>query len=571
MFFAGLVIVALQVWAELELIERMQDITLLVTGASGTTAEILVAGLKMLLLAALGVVCAVGVGFFGAQIGTGLSYRLRDKLFAKVQSFSMEEINHFSTASLITRSTNDISQVQTLITMGMMVALRAPVMAVWAITKVATKNWQWTLATGVAVLALFALLSTVFLFAVPRFKKIQKLTDDINERMRESLTGLRVVRAYNAEEFQEEKFERANVALAKNNLVAHRIMAAMAPVMTGIMSGLSLSIYWIGIYLINAVSTAEKVMLYSEMIIFSSYAIQIVMSFMMLSFAFIMGPRAFVAAKRIAEVLGTTPKILEGGREEGLDGVKGEVIFEDVSFRYPDAENPVLEHISFRAERGETVAFIGSTGSGKSTVVNLIPRFFDVTEGAVYVDGVNVKDYKNQALVKKIGYISQRAVLFSGDVKGNVVYGSEGQADEREKVRRALDIASASFVYDKDGQESAFVAREGANFSGGQKQRLSIARALYKEPEILIFDDSFSALDYKTDKELRAALKRELKGTTVLIVAQRIGTIMDADKIVVLDEGKVVAIGKHRELLTTSKVYREIASSQLSEEELSDE
>ncbi len=571
MFFAGLVIVALQVWAELELIERMQDITLLVTGAGGSTAEILIAGLKMLLLAALGVACAVGVGFFGAQIGTGLSYRLRDKLFAKVQSFSMEEINHFSTASLITRSTNDISQVQTLITMGMMVALRAPVMAVWAITKVATKNWQWTLATGVAVLALFMLLSAVFLFAVPRFKKIQKLTDDINERMRESLTGLRVVRAYNAEEFQEEKFERANVALAKNNLVAHRIMAAMSPVMTGIMSGLSLSIYWIGIYLINAVSTAEKVMLYSEMIIFSSYAIQIVMSFMMLSFAFIMGPRAFVAARRIAEVLGTTPKILEGEREEGLEGVKGEVIFEDVSFRYPDAENPVLEHISFRAERGETVAFIGSTGSGKSTVVNLIPRFFDVTEGAVYVDGVNVKDYKNQALVKKIGYISQRAVLFSGDVKGNVVYGSEGQADEREKVRRALDIASASFVYDKDGQESAFVAREGANFSGGQKQRLSIARALYKEPEILIFDDSFSALDYKTDKELRAALKRELKGTTVLIVAQRIGTIMDADKIVVLDEGKVVAIGKHRELLATSKVYREIASSQLSEEELSDE
>ena len=571
MFFAGLVIVALQVWAELELIERMQDITLLVTGAGGSTAEILIAGLKMLLLAALGVACAVGVGFFGAQIGTGLSYRLRDKLFAKVQSFSMEEINHFSTASLITRSTNDISQVQTLITMGMMVALRAPIMAVWAITKVATKNWQWTLATGVAVLALFMLLSAVFLFAVPRFKKIQKLTDDINERMRESLTGLRVVRAYNAEEFQEEKFERANVALAKNNLVAHRIMAAMSPVMTGIMSGLSLSIYWIGIYLINAVSTAEKVMLYSEMIIFSSYAIQIVMSFMMLSFAFIMGPRAFVAAKRIAEVLGTAPKILEGEREEGLEGVKGEVIFEDVSFRYPDAENPVLEHISFRAERGETVAFIGSTGSGKSTVVNLIPRFFDVTEGAVYVDGVNVKDYKNQALVKKIGYISQRAVLFSGDVKGNVAYGSEGQADEREKVRRALDIASASFVYDKDGQESAFVAREGANFSGGQKQRLSIARALYKEPEILIFDDSFSALDYKTDKELRAALKRELKGTTVLIVAQRIGTIMDADKIVVLDEGKVVAIGKHRELLATSKVYREIASSQLSEEELSNE
>ncbi|MBQ9369658.1 MAG: ABC transporter ATP-binding protein [Clostridia bacterium] len=568
LFIIGVLIVLLQVWAELELIERMQEVTLLVTGASGTVPEILIAGGKMLLLAALGVLCSVGVGLAASVIGANLSFRLRDSLFAKVQSFSMEEIDRFSTASLITRCTNDISQVQMLITMGMQVALRAPIMAVWAITKIATKNWQWSVATVAAVFALFILLGAVFFFAVPRFKRIQKLTDDLNERMRENLTGLRVVRAYNAESIQSGKFERANVALAKNNLVAHRIMAAMHPVMTGIMSGLSLAIYWIGIYVIDAAAQAEKVMLYSEMVVFSSYAMQIVMSFMMMSFVFIMFPRALVAARRISEVLSTDPVIKEGAVTEGLAGVKGEVIFDDVSFRYPDAENPVLEHISFRVEEGETVAFIGSTGSGKSTVINLIPRFFDVTEGAVYVDGVNVKEYASRALVDKIGYISQRAVLFSGDVMGNVTYGSEGRANEREEVRRALNIASAGFIYDKDGQESAFVARDGANYSGGQKQRLSIARALYKKPEILIFDDSFSALDYKTDKELRAALKRELKGVTVLIVAQRIGTIMDADKIIVLDEGKVVATGTHKELLRTSDVYREIATSQLSEEEL---
>ena len=569
LFIAGVLIVLLQVWAELELIERMQEVTLLVTGASGTVSEILLAGGKMLLLAALGVLCSVGVGLAASVIGANLSFRLRDSVFAKVQSFSMEEINRFSTASLITRCTNDISQVQILITMGMQVALRAPMMAIWAITKIATKNWQWSVATGVAVFALFLLLGAVFFFAVPRFKRIQKLTDDLNERMRENLTGLRVVRAYNAESVQAEKFETANVALAKNNLVAHRIMAAMHPVMTGIMSGLSLAIYWIGIYVIDAAAQAEKVMLYSEMVVFSSYAMQIVMSFMMMSFVFIMFPRALVAARRIAEVLSTEPVLKEGAVTEGLPRVKGEVIFDDVSFRYPDAEGCVLEHISFRAEEGETVAFIGSTGSGKSTVINLIPRFFDVTAGAVYVDGVNVKEYTTRALVDKIGYISQRAVIFSGDVKGNVTYGNEGRANERENIRQALEIASADFVYDKDGQESAFVARDGANFSGGQKQRLSIARALYKKPEILIFDDSFSALDYKTDKELRSALKRELRGVTVLIVAQRIGTIMDADKIVVMDEGRVVAVGTHKELLRSSKVYREIATSQLSEEELS--
>ena len=562
-------VIALQVWAELALIDRMQEVTLLVTTGSGTTGDILLAGLKMLGLAAAGVGCSVVVGYAASLIGANLAYRLRDKLFSKVQQFSMEEINRFSTASLITRSTNDVTQVQMLVAMGMQVALRAPIMAIWALSKIATKSWQWSLTVVGAVVILCVVLSAVFLIAVPRFKKIQTLTDDINERMRENLTGLRVVRAFNAEKFQEKKFEAANVALAQNNLVAHRVMAGIHPVMSVLMSGLTLAIYWIGIYLINAAAGAEKVVLYSEMVTFSAYAMQIVLSFMMMSFIFIMFPRAMVAARRIKEVLVTDPKIQNGKRTEGLPGVKGEITFENVSFTYPDAESSVLENISFSAKEGETVAFIGSTGSGKTTVINLIPRFYDVTAGAVYLDGVNVKEYDQKALVEKIGYVSQKAVLFSGTVKQNVVYGSEGRKNEKENLFRALETASAyDFVMDKEGQEKAHIARGGANFSGGQKQRLSIARALYKKPEILIFDDSFSALDYKTDKELRAALKKQMKGTTVLIVAQRIGTIMDADKIVVMNEGKIAAIGKHKELLKTSEIYREIAASQLSEEEL---
>ena len=569
LFLMSVAVIALQVWAELTLIDKMQEVTLLVTRSGGTTGAILIAGAKMLALAAGGVLCSVVVGYAAAIIGANLAFKLREKLFRQVQLFSMEEINRFSTASLITRSTNDITQVQMLVAMGMQVALRAPIMAIWALCKIATKNWQWTMTVVAAVVFLCLMLAVIFLVAVPRFKRIQTLTDDINERMRENLTGLRVVRAYNAERFQEEKFETANVALAENNLVAHRVMAGIHPVMTGIMSGLTLAIYWIGVYLINAAAPMEKVVLYSEMVTFSAYAMQIVMSFMMMSFVFIMFPRAMVAARRIKEVLSTDPKIKSGSRTDGLPGVKGEVCFENVSFTYPDAESPVLEHITFTAKQGETVALIGSTGSGKTTVVNLIPRFFDVTAGAVFLDGVNVKEYDSRALVDKIGYVSQKAVLFSGTVKENVVYGSEGRAKERENVIDALDTAAAyDFVMDKEGQENAYIARGGANFSGGQKQRLSIARAVYKKPEILIFDDSFSALDYKTDKELRAALKKQMKGTTVIIVAQRIGTIMDADKIIVMNEGKIAAIGTHKELLKTSDIYREIAASQLSEEEL---
>ena len=572
LFFVSMAVVALQVWAELSMIDRMQEVTLLVTTGSGTTAQVLIAGLKMLALAAGGVLCAVVVGYAASLIGANLAYKLRDKLFRQVQAFSMEEINKFSTASLITRSTNDVTQVQMLVAMGMQVALRAPIMAIWALSKIATKSWHWSLTVVGAVVLLCLMLAAIFLIAVPRFKKIQTLTDDINERMRENLTGLRVVRAFNAEDFQERKFEAANGALAKNNLVAHRVMAAIHPVMSVLMSGLTLAIYWIGIYLINAAAGAEKVVLYSEMVTFSAYAMQIVLSFMMMSFIFIMFPRAMVAARRIKEVLTTEPKIKDGARVNGLPGVSGEIVFENVSFTYPDAESPVLESINFSVKEGETVAFIGSTGSGKTTVINLIPRFYDVSAGAIYLDGVNVKEYAQEALVKKIGYVSQKAVLFSGTVKQNVVYGSEGRKNEKENVFRALETASAyDFVMDKEGQENARIARGGANFSGGQKQRLSIARALYKKPEILIFDDSFSALDYKTDKELRSALKKEMKGTTVLIVAQRIGTIKDADKIIVMNEGKIAAVGKHKELLKTSDIYREIAASQLSEEELENE
>ena len=572
LFFVSMAVVALQVWAELSMIDRMQEVTLLVTTGSGTTSQVLIAGLKMLALAAGGVLCAVVVGYAASLIGANLAYKLRDKLFRQVQAFSMEEINKFSTASLITRSTNDVTQVQMLVAMGMQVALRAPIMAIWALSKIATKSWHWSLTVVGAVVLLCLMLAAIFLIAVPRFKKIQTLTDDINERMRENLTGLRVVRAFNAEDFQERMFEAANGALAKNNLVAHRVMAAIHPVMSVLMSGLTLAIYWIGIYLINAAAGAEKVVLYSEMVTFSAYAMQIVLSFMMMSFIFIMFPRAMVAARRIKEVLTTDPKIKDGARVNGLPGVSGEIVFENVSFTYPDAESPVLESINFSVKEGETVAFIGSTGSGKTTVINLIPRFYDVSAGAIYLDGVNVKEYAQEALVKKIGYVSQKAVLFSGTVKQNVAYGSEGRKNEKENVFRALETASAyDFVMDKEGQENARIARGGANFSGGQKQRLSIARALYKKPEILIFDDSFSALDYKTDKELRSALKKEMKGTTVLIVAQRIGTIKDADKIIVMNEGKIAAVGKHKELLKTSEIYREIAASQLSEEELENE
>lgn len=487
----------------------------------------------------------------------------------------MEQINGFSTASLITRSTNDINQIQMMVAMGLQVLIKAPIMAIWAIGKIRSKSWQWTTATFVAVLLMLVLIGIAVAFAMPRFKRIQTLTDNLNRVTRENLTGLRVVRAYNAEGYQEEKFRQANDALTANNLTANRIMAIMMPGMNLILNGLTLAIYWIGASLISGIAPTgpaaltERIGTFSDMVVFSSYAMQVVMAFMMLVMIYIMWPRVSVSAKRVLEVLDTPSTIEDGQRTEGEPGSTGEIEFQDVSFKYPDAEENVLEHVSFRAQKGQTVAFIGSTGSGKSTLVNLVPRFYDVTEGQVLVDGVDVRDYTLEALHGKLGYVPQRAVMFSGTVTSNVAYGMAEGSYTQEEVKQAVAIAQGTdFVEEMAGGYNGAIAQGGTNVSGGQKQRLSIARAVCRKPEIYIFDDSFSALDYRTDRVLRSALKRETAGVTSLIVAQRIGTIRDADLILVLDEGKVVGQGTHRELLDTCEVYRQIALSQLSKEEL---
>jgi len=514
----------------------------------------------MMLLCTLGsLVAAVIVGYFAAMIGARFSRRLRSLLFNKVESFSMEEINRFSTDSLITRSTNDITQVQMLIAMGLQLMIKAPITAVWAITKIAGKGYEWTLATGVAVAILVVMIGTLMVFVIPRFKKMQTLIDNMNRVTRENLTGLRVVRAYNAEDYQEEKFEQANNELTDTQLFVSRAMAIMMPVMTLIMSGMSLAIYWIGAYLIDAAQIMDTLPIFSNMVVFMQYSVQVIMSFMMLVMIFIMLPRASVSAKRIREVLETEPTILDGSRTSGLTGLRGEVTFKNVSFKYPDAAEYVLEDINFTVKQGETVAFIGSTGSGKSTLINLVPRFFDATEGEILIDGVNIREYTQEALHNKIGYVPQKAVLFKGTVESNVQFG-----DNNGDVQKAIEIAQAADF--AGGIES--IAQSGTNVSGGQKQRLAIARAVCRRPEIYIFDDSFSALDYKTDRILRSVLKKETAGVTSMIVAQRIGTIMDADQIIVLDEGKVVGCGRHKELLKNCEVYKQIAISQLSEEEL---
>jgi len=457
-----------------------------------------------------------------------------------------------------------------LITMGMQVVIKAPVMAVWAIAKIAGKGWEWSLATGITLLILVAMVALVMAFVLPKFRKMQELMDNLNRVTMENLAGLRVIRAYNAEGFQQGKFERANEEITATQLFTSRSMAILMPAMSITLSGLSLAIYWIGAHLINAAGAAEKLTIFSDMVVFSSYAMQVIMAFMMVVLAFLMLPRAIVSARRINEVLETRPSIADGTVEEGLPGMEGEIEFRNVSFKYPGAEEYVLRNVSFRAAKGETIAFIGSTGSGKSTAVNLIPRFYDATEGEVLVDGVNVRDYRLEALRNKIGYVPQKAVLFKGTVKSNVAFGENGREEPSEEdVRRAVRIAQgADFVEQMEGQYGAEVAQGGTNLSGGQKQRLSIARAVCRRPEIYIFDDSFSALDYRTDRVLRSVLKKETAGVTTVIVAQRIGTILDADRIIVLDEGRVAGMGTHRELLKTCAVYREIAMSQLSEKEL---
>ncbi len=563
------VLILIQVWLTLTMPDYMSEITMLVQTEGSAMSDILAAG-GMMLLCALGTLLAsVAIAVCAARISSNFSANLRDDLFDKVQSFSMEEIGRFSTASLITRSTNDVMQVQMLIVMGLEVLLRAPVMAVWAIGKIAGRNWQWTTTTAIAVVVLLCVVGTCILFAMPKFKKMQVLTDNLNRVTRENLTGLQVIRAYNAEGYQEAKFERANDDLKRTQLFANRVMCFLTPGIQLVMSGLTLAVYWIGAFLIQEAAMGDKLTLFSEMIVFSQYAMQVVMSFMMLVMIFILLPRASVAAKRINEVLDTEPAIEDGDgniREQG----SGEIEFRNVSFRYPDAEHPVLENITFTAHKGETVAFIGATGCGKSTVINLIPRFYDATEGEVLVDGVNVKEYRQKQLRDKIGYVSQKATLFSGTIASNVAFGDNGREEfTGEDVKDAVRTAQAEeFVSRLEGTYDGYVAQGGGNLSGGQRQRISIARAVCRKPEILIFDDSFSALDYKTDRILRNALAHECRDATRLIVAQRIGTIRDADKIIVLEDGKIAGMGTHEELMEQCEVYRQIAYSQLSKEEL---
>ena len=567
----SLVFVCAQVVLDLMIPDYMSEITTLTETPGSAIGDVWSAGGMMLLCAFGSLLSSVAVCFFASRIAANFSKRLRREMFYKVESFTLEEINAFSTASLITRSTNDVSQVQMMVVLSLQVVVKAPLMAVWAIMKIAGKAWQWSLATGIAVVLLVAILSIAIVRTFPRFRRIQWLQDSLNQAARENLTGIRVVHAYNAEEYQEKKFERVNTELLENSLFANRTMTLLSPFMGLVMNCLNMSIYWIGAVLISAAAgsgaeaVAMRVDIFADMIVFMSYAMQVIMSFIMIVMVVIIAPRALEAAKRISEVLSTQPKVVSGSVTDSGD-VSGTVEFKNVSFTYPGGSGSVLSGVSFTADKGETVAFIGSTGSGKTTLMNLIPRFYDATEGEVLVDGVNVKDYELETLYKKIGYVSQKAVMFTGTVGDNVAFGSnadKGRLDEALKISH-----SSEFISGLEDKELSHMARGGTNFSGGQKQRLSIARALCRDAEILIFDDSFSALDFKTDRELRDALKERTAGKTKLIVAQRIGTIMSADKIIVLDEGRVVGMGTHRELLHTCEVYRQIALSQLSEEEL---
>ncbi len=566
--FLILGLVVLQVWLDLELPNYMANIIkyLQEPEMANRVNKILINGGYMLACAVGSLLSAVIVNFFVAKISARLSASLRFALYGKVESFSLTELNKFSTASLITRTTNDINNIQMLIAMGTQSLIKAPIMAVWAIVTIVGKSWQWSVVTAGAVVALIIITLIVFFFAVPKFKKIQTLTDNLNRVTREKLTGIRVIRASNAEEYQNDKFDECNLALTKNNLFANRVMAIMNPGMALIMTSLTLAIYWIGAYIVkDAVDIAN-------MMVFTSYAMQVVMAFMLLIIIFILLPRSLVSARRINEVLFTHNSIISGNFKDEkfydeAEGSEDYVVFKNVSFKYADANEYVLNNISFSVKKGETVAFIGSTGSGKSTLINLIPRLYDATEGEVLIDGVNVKDYDSKTLNKKIGYTPQRGVLFSGTVKSNIDFG-DNNADE-ETIRNSLKIAQATnFVSRMEGGIEARIAQGGTNVSGGQKQRLSIARAIARKPDIFIFDDSFSALDFKTDRKLRTALKKHTAGTTQFIVAQRIGTIKDADKIIVLDSGNMVGIGTHEELLKNCPIYKEIALSQLSLEEL---
>lgn len=567
---AGLIV--FQVWLDMKLPKYMMEISSLLGSADVAVATIWEKGGYMLLCALGSMSSAITVGFFTAKIAASFSMRLRTNMFSKVESFSLEQIKRFSTASLITRTTNDISQLQMVIAMGMQVLIKAPVLAIWAICEMSSTNWQCSIATGVAVALMLLTISIAVTLALPKFKKMQTLTDNINRVTQENLEGARVVRAYNAENFEKNKFEKANDALTKTSLFTGRVMSIMNPMMTFIMSSLQLSIYWIGAIVISNTALEARATVFGEIMGFSSYAMQVVMAFMMITMIFVILPRATVSARRVAEVLNTENNIADGPFT-GETEEKGTVEFKNVFFKYPDAEEYVLEDVSFVANKGDTVAFIGSTGSGKSTLINLVPRFYDATSGQILIDGVDIKDYNLNNLRNKLGYISQRAVMFSGTVRSNLTLGENGKGEQTdEQMDEALKISCAlDFVNKMENKKDSFIAQGGTNVSGGQKQRLSIARAIARQPEILIFDDSFSALDYKTDKKLRSNLTKDLPDATKLIVAQRIGTIKDANLIVVLHEGKVVGKGSHCELLKNCPIYKEIALSQLSEEELKNE
>lgn len=570
---ACVVLIVGQVQLDLALPDYMSEITRLVQTEGSQMRDILLAGGKMLLCALGSMLLTVCTTFFTAQIASRFSARLRGEMYRKVVGFSNEEINRFSTASLITRTTNDISQLQMFFSFGMQSLIKAPIMAFIAVGKISTKSWEWSLLTGGVIAFVCVLLVFIMLYAVPRMKKMQTLTDNLNRITRENLTGLQVVRAYNAENYQEGKFAKANEEMTRNSQQANIAMSVMNPGMNLAMNGLTLGIYWIGAALISAISLTspaammERIGLFSDMVVFMQYAMQVIMAFLMLVMIFVMLPRVTVSASRVNEVLDTKARIVDGKETQGKPGMKGEIEFRDVSFRYPDADGDAIHHISFTAHHGQTVALIGATGCGKSSIINLIPRLYDATSGQVLVDGVDVRDYTQDALRSKIGFVPQKAFLFSGTVSSNVGYGEDKASGAA--IRKAVAIAQAAeFVESPEVGYSGTVAQGGSNFSGGQKQRLSIARAVARDPEILVFDDSFSALDYKTDRTLRQALRQQTGGTTNIIVAQRIGTIRDADCILVIEDGAIVGKGTHRELMESCKVYQEIAYSQLSKEEL---
>ena len=564
------IFIIFQVWLELKIPDYMSEITKLVQ-TSGATKDILKEGIFMLLCAFASLASSCVVGYIIANVGSKFSKNIREKLFIKVQEFGMEEIKKFQTSSLITRTTNDVTNVETMLTLGLQMMIKAPITAVWAIGKIINKNFEWTAITGGAVLILLIMVITLMLIVLPRFKIVQKLIDNINGLARENLKGIRVIRAFNAEETEENKFEKVNKKLTNTQLFNQKVMSIMSPMMYLIMNGVTLAIYFMGSILISKALLADKITLFSNMVVFSSYAMQVIMSFLMLAMIFIMYPRASISADRINEVLCTKTKIKNGKVRKSEE--TGTLEFKNVSFKYPDSDESVLENISFKANKGETIAIIGSTGSGKSTLVNLIPRFYDVTSGSILVDGIDVRDYDMNSLYDRLGYVPQKAVMFNGSIKYNVSYGKKSNYKITEnKIKEAIEVAQAKeFVEKMPKKYDSNIAQGGTNVSGGQKQRLSIARAIARDPEIYIFDDTFSALDYKTDYILRKELKEYTKNATSIIVAQRIGTIKNADKIIVLDKGKTVGIGTHKELLKKCKVYKEIAYSQLSKEELENE